>query len=123
MTEIARLKVTLQGIRPPIWRRLEVPVDLSMARMSDVILAAFGWSNSHLHEFEVGKRMQAGRRRIGMPDLDDEDVLPPTDDELAALFPWLAAESARLYFSPPLEDEGRLRLAELLASEQRLHYI
>jgi hypothetical protein len=76
VAEIARIKVTIEGIRPPIWRRLEVPVEMSMAHLSDVILAAFGWSNSHLHEFEVGGR------RIGMRDPDgDEPSLRGFEDE------------------------------------------
>ena len=88
--EIARLKVTLQGIRPPIWRRLEVPLEFSFGQLSEVILAAFGWTNSHLHQFEVGKRGQPGQRSICRPDPDEDDDLPPTDEELARLFPWLA---------------------------------
>ena len=124
MAEIARIKVTLKGIRPPIWRRLEVPAAMSMARLSDVVLAAFGWSNSHLHEFEIGKRSEAGCRRIGMPDLDADDGLPPTTDaELAELFPWLAAEQARLLFPPPLEDEETVILADLLTREKRFRYV
>lgn len=115
MTEIARIKVTLQGIRPPIWRRLEVSTETTMAHLSDVIQAGFGWTNSHLHEFEVGKRSEAGCRRIGMPDLGaDDGLLPTTDAELAELFPWLAAAQARLLFPPPLEDEATVSLAAAL---------
>jgi hypothetical protein len=121
--EIARLKVTLQGIRPPVWRRLEVPLDFSFAQLSGVILAAFGWTNSHLHQFEVGKRIQAGQRSIGRLDPDEDDFLPPTDAELARLFPSLAKEQARLFFSPPLEDESKVTLAAVLASGQRLLYL
>ena len=124
--QIARLKVTLNGIRPPIWRRLEVPLEFTFRELSDVILAAFGWTNTHLHQFEVGKRLQPGQRSIGMPDVLDEDegdFLPPTDAELARLFPGLPKEEARLFFPPPLEDETRVTLADVLTSGQRLLYL
>lgn len=125
--EIARLKVTLNGIRPPIWRRLEVPLGFTFRELSDVILAAFGWTNTHLHQFEVGKRRQPGQRSIGMTDLLDEDgddfFLPSTDEDLARLFPGLPKEEARLFFPPPLEDETRVTLAEVLTSGQRLLYL
>ena len=121
--EIARLKVTLQGIRPPIWRRLEVPLDFTFAQLSDVILAAFGWTNSHLHQFEVGKRTQPGRRSIGRLDPDEDDFLPPTGAELARLFPRLTEEQARLFFPPPLEDESKVTLTAALTSGQRLLYL
>ena len=123
--EIARLKVTLRGIRPPIWRRLEVPLEFSFAQLSEAVLAAFGWTNSHLHQFEIGKRMQPGQRSIGRPDLldEDDDDLPPTDEELARLFPRLAKEQARLFFPPPLEDESKVTLAAVLTSGQRLLYL
>ena len=121
--EIARLKVTLQGIRPPIWRRLEVPLDFTFAQLSDVILAAFGWTNSHLHQFEVGKRTQPGQRSIGRPDPDADDDLPPTGAKLARLFPGLAKEQAWLFFPPRLEDESKVTLAAVLTSGQRLLYL
>ena len=50
---VHRLKVTLAETKPAIWRRLEVNSSLSLADLHLVVLAAFGWSNSHLWEFET----------------------------------------------------------------------
>lgn len=47
-----QLKVTLRGSRPPIWRRLEVHSDITLARLHDAIQDAMGWTDSHLHQFE-----------------------------------------------------------------------
>jgi len=50
---IYRLKVTLRDIRPPVWRRIEVPGELTLAALHDVLQTAFGWTESHLHQFDV----------------------------------------------------------------------
>jgi len=46
-----QIKVTLDGIRPPIWRRLLVPGLLSLKDLHDVLQVAVGWTDSHLHQF------------------------------------------------------------------------
>jgi hypothetical protein len=51
---------------PPIWRRLLVPADLTLARLHNVLQVAMGWHDSHLHEFS------AGERRFGQPDPDGQ---------------------------------------------------
>jgi hypothetical protein len=51
---IHQLKVTLKGIRPPIWRRIQVRSTITLAELHDVIQATMGWYDSHLHEFRVG---------------------------------------------------------------------
>jgi hypothetical protein len=60
-----RLTVTLDGIAPPIWRRLEVPAFATLAELHELLQAALGWTNSHLHVFEIGDE------RVAIPyDLD-----------------------------------------------------
>ncbi len=49
-----RVRLDLHGAKPPVWRRLELPGDLSLPRVHDVIQAAMGWTNSHLHRFRTG---------------------------------------------------------------------
>jgi hypothetical protein len=110
--QIARLKVTLEDIRPPIWRRVEVPLGLSFAQLSDVVLAAFGWTNSHLHEFELGER------RIGMPDPDEWVTTGPPAGASDPLFDQLDADLRAAFTAPPpLEDEATVTLAAALDGE------
>jgi hypothetical protein len=49
-----RVRLDLHGARPPVWRRLELPGDLTLPRLHDVIQAAMGWTDSHLHRFRTG---------------------------------------------------------------------
>src|SRR5688572_17404636 len=46
-------RIDLIGSRPPIWRRIRVPDDLTLGDLHSVIQAAFGWDDSHLHVFTV----------------------------------------------------------------------
>ena len=50
---IYRLKVTLVGSRPPIWRRFLVPADITLKRLHDSLQAVMGWTDSHLHQFSA----------------------------------------------------------------------
>jgi len=49
---IIRLKATLLGIDPPIWRRFLVPADITLQHLHEVLQAVMGWTDSHLHQFE-----------------------------------------------------------------------
>lgn len=48
------LHVEIEGISPPIWRRLEVENCLTFAELHVILQAAMGWENDHLYEFIVG---------------------------------------------------------------------
>ena len=50
---IYQIKVTLKNSKPPIWRRLLVPSDVTLDRLHVIIQAAMGWYDAHLHQFIV----------------------------------------------------------------------
>jgi len=54
--KVISLKVTLRGMRPPIWRRLEVPIRMSLDLLHDAIQAAMGWKDHHLYRFDIAGR-------------------------------------------------------------------
>lgn len=83
--EVFQLKVTLLGTMPPIWRRLLVPADLKLAQLHDVLQAAMGWQDCHMHEFSVGQQ------HFGKPNPED-----------------------RLMGMDPVENERTVRLSSVL---------
>lgn len=52
---IARLKITLDQVKPAVLRRVEVPFDIRLDRLHLTIQAAMGWTNSHLYELRAGE--------------------------------------------------------------------
>ena len=48
-----RVRIDLKGAKPPIWRRVELAGDATLADVHTLIQAAFGWNGSHLHAFET----------------------------------------------------------------------
>lgn len=50
-----RVRLDLHGAKPPVWRRLELPGNLTLPRVHDVIQAGMGWTDSHLHRFRTSR--------------------------------------------------------------------
>ena len=60
--------VHIVDIEPRISRVLELPVKLTFAGLHEVLQAAFGWTDSHLHQFNVGGLT------IGAPEFDEDGL-------------------------------------------------
>jgi hypothetical protein len=61
-----QLKVTLRDIHPPVWRRLAVWEDTTLAQLHRVLQIVVGWEDYHLHQFVIGRRVYS------VPDPDDD---------------------------------------------------
>lgn len=51
--QAAVIMISLALEKEKVWRRLVVPVNISFAKLHQVIQAAFGWKDYHLHEFYI----------------------------------------------------------------------
>lgn len=50
---VYQLKVSLKGIRPPVWRRVLVTSDTSLPAFHAIIQAVMGWAGYHMHQFII----------------------------------------------------------------------
>ncbi len=49
------LHISIMFSDPLIWRRVQIPGTITLATLHDVIQLSMGWTNSHMHQFLVGK--------------------------------------------------------------------
>ena len=52
-TTVHQLKITLLGVRPPVWRRIVVESDTSLGDLAPILEATMGWYGDHHHMFDV----------------------------------------------------------------------
>lgn len=55
MANLLQLKIALRYIKPPIWRRVEIPDTLTFWELHFALQILFDWENSHLFEFRQGR--------------------------------------------------------------------
>ncbi|MDQ8196158.1 plasmid pRiA4b ORF-3 family protein [Coraliomargarita sp. SDUM461004] len=102
-----------QVVRPPIWRELVVPANISLSWLHEVIQESMGWTDSHLHQYEQG--------RIYYIPSDYEDPLPGARDEAkVALSEVLKKEKDWFRYSYDFGDgwDHRITLKEILKYDE-----
>jgi hypothetical protein len=118
--DIYQLKVALLGTNPPIWRRLLVPADLTLAQLHNVLQTAMGWDDGHMHEF------RAGQRRFGRPEPADPFVSTPRveSERTVRLSAVLQRAGAKMIYTYDFGDswEHQIVLEKCLSSEPPATY-
>jgi hypothetical protein len=76
---VHRIKVTLRGTRPPIWRRLDVPSKVTLEGLHHVIQEAFDWAGYHMWVFETPR----GSFGVEDPELGHDEAASTTLDAVA----------------------------------------
>ncbi len=113
--EIHQLKITLEGSKPPIWRRIQVPADSKLADLHDVIQDVMGWTDSHLHQFILGDTYYSN------PIFELDDV---EDERKVKLNQLLRAPKAKLAYEYDFGDSWAhvLLLEKVLPPEKGTRY-
>jgi hypothetical protein len=79
-TKIYELKISLSGIKPTIYRTIQIEKNRTFFELHAAIQIAFGWGNSHMHIFEIGDD------RIGMSDFDEFEDDHTIEEKTIRLF-------------------------------------
>lgn len=80
-----QFKVTLLGAKPAIWRRIQVQ-DCSLDKLHEHIQTAMGWTNSHLHQFEI-KGQLYGDPRLMEENFEEMDYRDSTKTLVSDILP------------------------------------
>jgi len=64
---IYQFKVTLKDSKPPIWRRIQVPANITLHRLHLILQVVMGWGNYHLYGFRIKGQ------DFGEPDPDGDE--------------------------------------------------
>lgn len=84
--EVYQLKITLDGLVPPIWRRIILPSDSTFDDLHRAIQCAMGWDFSHLHAFRIHSN-KSDHVEIGEPNEDfGIDILPEWEEKISDWF-------------------------------------
>jgi hypothetical protein len=120
--KIYQFKITLQGSKPPIWRRIQVPEIYSFWDLHVAIQDAFGWQDYHLHEFEILDPNSKRKVRIGFPDdAFGEDILLNWKEKISDYF---TLDNKKSNYTYDFGDdwEHMIVLEKILTSETNTKY-
>lgn len=112
--EVYALRITLRDIQPPIWRRVVVRADTSLAELHEILQDVVGWQNYPLWGFMVGQTLYEAPD----PEASGEDATKTTLKNLS-----LGAGSTFDY----LDDAGddwvhEVAVEEVLPSNPKVAY-
>jgi Plasmid pRiA4b ORF-3-like protein len=117
--QICQLKISLKHLKPLVWRQVQVPSTMSLENLHWVIQHAMGWTNSHMHQFKVGKTCYGTR----YPN-DFDGVTETKDESKITVGEILSKPKAKLGYEYDFGDswEHEIVLEKILPPEQGVKY-
>lgn len=78
--KVYQIKITLNDLRPPFWRRLQIPAGITFMKLHLILQEALGWENAHLFAFrfrhtEVGMKMDDFMGFGGQESIDAQETI------------------------------------------------
>jgi len=123
---IYQLKISMKGIVPQIWRRIQVPENYTFLDLHDAIQAAMNWEDYHLHEFEMQNPKTGMLDRIGTEGDDyeafsDESLVPENKAKISKYF---TLENKVALYTYDFGDnwQVKIRLEKILPRKEGVKY-
>ena len=83
--QILTLHVSIDDVAPSVWRRIRVDAGIPLRNLHHILQASFGWTSSHLHQFDIEDDTYAMLDNEYVLDLIEESGQGPLDDRKAKL--------------------------------------
>ena len=99
-----RVRVDLDRMSPPIWRRLELASDLRLDVVHEILQVAFGWTDSHLHRFSSGDDAHDLRAEQYLTEFDIDDGETGVAEEDVRLDQVLQDPGDRIFYAYDFGD-------------------
>ena len=113
--KILKIKTTILDIQPEIWREILIENNITFNHLHKIIQISFGWTNSHLHNFEVdGKTFSVSYNEYENEDLDTENKIAK----------FLNRKGQKALYTYDLGDnwEHKIEVVDILEKEKNLKY-
>ena len=109
---VYQLKILLRQAKPPIWRRVQVPEDITLSDLHQVIQLTMGWYNEHLYQFYAND--------VYYGEFDDLDV----EDATKARLKDIAREKSRFTYEYDFGDSWvhQITVEKILPPEPQKAY-
>lgn len=110
-----QLRIELKQIQPLVWRRLLVPENVTLVKLSSILQQAMGWQGGHLHEYIVG------RLHYGIPDEEWPTAEPVFDERRVRLNTLIKAGTRRFTYLYDFGDgwEHTIKVEDLVMPQPK----
>ena len=115
MTNILKLRITIPDIEPEIWREILIENDITFKKLHEIIQLSFGWTNSHLYNFDVNGIL------FSMPDKEFENNDLDVKNKITE---FLIEKGQKAFYTYDFGDnwEHEIKIVDVLKKEKGIRY-
>ena len=116
---IYQIKVSLDDIHPPIWRRILVPGNTTLLKLHNILQIVMGWEDYHLHMFRIEGFI------YGNPEDDEYGDLGTLDEASVKLSQIVYGEKHRFNYEYDFGDswDHTLLVEKILPAEGNVRFV
>lgn len=109
---VYQIRIDLKDIRPPIWRRIQVPENYTFHDLHVAIQSVMDWCGGHLHGFYVTNPLTGRKIELETP------------EEQTSIFDWLNQANPRTSYIYDFGDywDHKIQLEKILPREDNVDY-